>query len=38
MLARLPFPVTMANIASWIINFSQRKVLREDSMEGFDGY
>lgn len=38
MLARLPFPVTMANIASWIVNFSQRKVLREDSMEGFDGY
>lgn len=38
MLARLPFPVTMANIASWIVNFSQRKVLREDSMESFDGY
>ncbi len=38
MLARLPLPITMANIASWVINFSQRKVAREDSMESFDAY
>ncbi len=38
MLARLPLPLTMANIASWVINFSQRGVLRADSMESFDTY
>jgi radical SAM superfamily enzyme YgiQ (UPF0313 family) len=38
MLARLPLPVTTANIASWVVNFSQRDVLRADSMESFDAY
>jgi radical SAM superfamily enzyme YgiQ (UPF0313 family) len=38
MLRRLPLPITTANIASWVINFSQRKVLRADSMESFDAY
>jgi len=38
MLSRLPLPVTMANIASWIVNFDQRNVLRAGSMESFDGY
>jgi radical SAM superfamily enzyme YgiQ (UPF0313 family) len=38
MLSRLPLPVTMGNIASWVINFSQRKVGRETSMETFDDF
>ncbi len=38
MLSRLPLPVTMANIASWVINFSQRKLAREDRLETFDEY
>jgi len=38
MLARLPLPTTMANIASWAINFSQKKVAQADSMETFDEY
>jgi radical SAM superfamily enzyme YgiQ (UPF0313 family) len=37
-LSRLPLPITMSNIASWVVNFSQRDVLRADSMENFDGY
>jgi radical SAM superfamily enzyme YgiQ (UPF0313 family) len=38
MLSRLPLPVTMGNIASWVINFSQRDVMREGSMENFDSF
>ncbi len=38
MLTRLPLPITMANIASWVINFSQKKVAQADSMETFDEY
>jgi hypothetical protein len=38
MLSRLPLPLTYANIASWIINFDQRGVLRSGSMESFDAY
>lgn len=38
MLARLPLPVTMGNIASWVINFSQHGVMRGDSMENFESY
>jgi len=38
MLSRLPLPLTYANIASWVINFDQRGVLRAGSMESFDAY
>jgi radical SAM superfamily enzyme YgiQ (UPF0313 family) len=39
MLARLPLPFTKAKIASWVVNFSQRKVSRAgDAMENFDDY
>jgi radical SAM superfamily enzyme YgiQ (UPF0313 family) len=39
MLARLPLPLTKAKIASWVVNFSQRKVSRAgDAMENFDDY
>jgi radical SAM superfamily enzyme YgiQ (UPF0313 family) len=38
MLSRLPFPFTIANIASWVVNFSQRDVLQADSMESFDAF
>ncbi|MBN2243730.1 MAG: radical SAM protein [Acidobacteria bacterium] len=38
MLARLPLPFTMSNIASWVINFSQHDVMRKDSKENFDSY
>jgi radical SAM superfamily enzyme YgiQ (UPF0313 family) len=38
MLARLPLPVTMSNIASWVINFSQHDVMRGDLKENFDSY
>jgi radical SAM superfamily enzyme YgiQ (UPF0313 family) len=39
MLARLPLPFTKANMASWAVNFSQRKVSRADgAMENFDDY
>jgi hypothetical protein len=31
--SRLPWPVTQANIASWVVNFSQRKMARA-SAEG----
>ncbi len=34
---RLGFPIREADIASWIINFSQRKMFRSDS-ENFDQY
>jgi radical SAM superfamily enzyme YgiQ (UPF0313 family) len=36
--SRLPLPFTMTNIASWVVNFSQRNVLQADSMESFDAY
>jgi radical SAM superfamily enzyme YgiQ (UPF0313 family) len=38
MLSRLPLPVSMSNIASWVVNFSQRDVLKADSMESFDQF
>lgn len=38
MFSRLPLPVTTANIASWVVNFSQRKMALADSMENFDNY
>ena len=38
MLARLPLPFTMSNIASWVINFSQHDVMRGDLKENFDSY
>jgi len=38
MLSRLPLTPTMSNIASWVVNFSQRGVFQEDSMESFDAY
>lgn len=37
MLRRLPLPVTKANIASWILNFSQRRMSRGDrTLKNFD--
>ena len=39
MFARLPMPVTQSNIASWVINFSQRRLARADAAHNdFDGY
>lgn len=39
MLARLPLPVTRANIASWFINLSERKMSRaEAGIQDFDSY
>lgn len=39
MFARLPFPVTKANIASWVVNLSERKVSRScGAAEDFDSY
>lgn len=38
MFSRLPLPITKANIASWVVNFSQRKMALADSMENFDNY
>jgi radical SAM superfamily enzyme YgiQ (UPF0313 family) len=39
MVRRLPPPVTKANIASWVVNVSQRKVARAGAaMENFDDY
>jgi radical SAM superfamily enzyme YgiQ (UPF0313 family) len=38
MLKRLPLPISMRNIASWIINLSQRKVANADCMESFDNF
>lgn len=38
MFSRLPLPVTRANIASWVVNFSQRGMALSDSMENFDNY
>jgi hypothetical protein len=39
--ARLPLPVTQANIASWVVNLSERKMSRADAdaeVEDFDAY
>ncbi len=39
MVARLPLPFTMSSLASWVINFSQRRMARaERSGNNFDGY
>lgn len=38
MLSRLPLPVTMGNIASWVINVSQRNVMRGDAKENFESF
>jgi len=39
MLKRLPWPTTKANIASWMVNLSERRVSRaEGGMEDFDHY
>ncbi|HVM47752.1 MAG TPA: B12-binding domain-containing radical SAM protein [Candidatus Acidoferrum sp.] len=39
MLARLPMPITQANIASWVINISQLRLARAGSAHNdFDGY
>jgi radical SAM superfamily enzyme YgiQ (UPF0313 family) len=38
MLKRLPLPITKRNIASWVINFSQRKVAAAEGMETFDEF
>lgn len=39
MLSRLPMPITQANIASWVINVSQRRMARAERVENnFDGY
>ena len=38
MLARLPLPLTKAHIASWVINWSQRKIFRAGSQENFEDY
>ena len=37
--SRLPMPLTQANIASWVINLSQRRMLRAGHRQNnFDGY
>ncbi len=37
MVRRLPMPVTKAHIASWVLNFSQRKLARaERNVDNFD--
>lgn len=37
MLRRLPLPVTKSHIASWILNFSQRRMRRsERTLQNFD--
>ena len=39
MISRLPMPLTQSNIASWVINFSQRRVARaQEAHNDFDGY
>jgi radical SAM superfamily enzyme YgiQ (UPF0313 family) len=39
MVSRLPMPLTKSNLASWVINFSQRQMARaEQSNNNFDGY
>ena len=37
MIRRLPPPVTKANIASWVLNFSQKRMNKQDlNIENFD--
>jgi len=36
--ARLPWPVTQAHIASWVVNLSERKMSRADAGMDFDAY
>jgi radical SAM superfamily enzyme YgiQ (UPF0313 family) len=39
MVSRLPLPLTQASIASWVINFSQRRMARADQLQNnFDGF
>jgi radical SAM superfamily enzyme YgiQ (UPF0313 family) len=38
MLARLPLPLTKAHMASWVVNFSQRRLARAGEGENFDDY
>jgi hypothetical protein len=39
MVSRLPLPLTQASIASWVINFSQRRMARTDQpTNNFDNY
>jgi len=39
MVSRLPLPWTMANMASWVINFSQRRMFQPGpANNNFDGY
>jgi hypothetical protein len=39
MVSRLPVPLTQSNIASWVINFSQRRMARTSpTLNNFDGY
>jgi radical SAM superfamily enzyme YgiQ (UPF0313 family) len=39
MFSRLPFEISQANIASWLINFSQRRMARaQKPNNNFDGY
>jgi radical SAM superfamily enzyme YgiQ (UPF0313 family) len=39
MLSRLPLPITQSNIASWVINFSQRRMAQSETLNNnFDDY
>jgi hypothetical protein len=39
MLSRLPPPISQSAIASWVINFSQRRMARDGmSQNNFDAY
>jgi len=39
MLSRLPLPVTQANIASWVVNMSERRMAHSSTANNdFDGY
>jgi len=39
MFARLPLPISKANLASWVVNLSQRRMSKGDAaMENFDNY
>ena len=39
MLSRLPLPLTRASLASWVINFSQRRMAKADGQQNnFDDY
>ncbi|MGC9194264.1 MAG: B12-binding domain-containing radical SAM protein [Syntrophobacteraceae bacterium] len=37
--SRLPFPKSLSDLASWVVNFSQRKMIRGDGVvDNFDSY